>query len=108
LAASLPTSLAAAYQIRDEIGSGGGSQISSKVKGLNNVQEKAGLVARPMLRYQYRQLLYHLNHRVGLRIDDDALIVDDRVSVSGIFGDWRQHDFAGKRFADHNWLLDHD
>jgi hypothetical protein len=108
-ALGLPTSFAAAYQIRDKIGSGGGSQmISPKVRGLNSVQEKAGLVARPMLKYQYRQLLHHLNHRVCLRIDDDALIVDDRVSVSGIFGDWRQDDFARKRFTDHDGLLDHD
>jgi len=39
-------------------------------------------------------LLDDLDHGVGLRIDDDAPIVDDGVSVSGIFGDRYQHDFA--------------
>jgi hypothetical protein len=52
-------------------------------------------------------LLDDLHDRAGLRIDDDALFVDDGIGITGIFSDRHQDDLLRNRFADDDRLFYH-
>jgi hypothetical protein len=55
-----------------------------------------------------RRLLDDADDDKGLRVNDDALVVDHGIGIGRILGDRGQDNFLRKRFTDDHLPLDHD